>query len=199
MTNNKDKHMPNQETDTKGNSSLDISQIAQQAVDQFQLEHLDTSNVSADALGEITNDIQQEAYEAQQINSENERLERIETLENKQDSTFTDAMCLKLTSDETPSAIIKAVQGELVVGRGDNVTDYQPDIDLTPHGAYRLGLSRRHAIIVREGDSILVKDLNSRNGTFVNNVLVPSGGTKLIHDGDDIRFGNLIMHATFEK
>ena len=76
-------------------------------------------------------------------------------------------MRLKLESSESADPIITAVNEELIVGRADNVTDYVPEIDLTPHGAYRLGLSRRHAVILRENDRLLVKDLNSRNGTFV--------------------------------
>ena len=41
-------------------------------------------------------------------------------------------------------------------------------------------LSRRHFQIRREGDSILIKDLNSQNGTWVDGQRVQ--GTKLSHD-----------------
>ena len=41
-------------------------------------------------------------------------------------------------------------------------------------------LSRRHFLIQREGDNILIKDLNSQNGTWVDGQRVH--GTKLSHD-----------------
>ena len=41
-------------------------------------------------------------------------------------------------------------------------------------------LSRRHFLIQREGDNILIKDLNSQNGTWVDGQRVQ--GTKLSHD-----------------
>ena len=95
--------------------------------------------------------------------------------------------------------IIVEVSGDMIVGRADNVTDYVPDIDLSPHGAYRMGLSRRHAIIHRDNDGLIVKDLGSRNGTFVNGIQVTSGGTQTIKDGDDLRFGNLTLRITFQR
>jgi len=49
-------------------------------------------------------------------------------------------------------------------------------------------LSRRHFEILREGDgSVRVRDLGSRNGTFLNTL--PAKNTK-VHTGDEIRAGN---------
>ncbi len=52
-------------------------------------------------------------------------------------------------------------------------------------------LSRRHALIVPEGDSCHITDLHSRNGTFVNGLTV-SRPTPLQH-GDELRFGDLAL------
>ncbi len=156
----------------------------------------DTLPVDEEENGNTTNDLQQEAYKAMQLEAELKREADSKTAAAKR-ADFLVGMQLKLTSKEGNDPIIKIVDDELVVGRADNVTDYVPDIDLTPHGAYRLGLSRRHAIILREGDRVLVKDLNSRNGTFVNGAIIPGGSTQIIRDGDDVRFGNLVMRATF--
>ncbi|GAB5494853.1 MAG: hypothetical protein Phog2KO_50680 [Phototrophicaceae bacterium] len=207
MTNNADKHIPNQEDDSSSKgmngSSLDLSAIAKQAVERHDAQRLDkddsTQKTGTQALspaGDTTNDLRHVMHLAKQLKAQRAREE--EQVKDRV-STFTEGMRFKLTSKETPASIIKDVQGELVVGRADNVTDYQPDIDLTPHGAYRLGLSRRHAIILRQGNAIFVKDLKSRNGTFVNGTaVIPSGNPTLLHNGDDIRFGNLTMHLTFE-
>ena len=50
-----------------------------------------------------------------------------------------------------------------------------------------LDVSARHAAIVRRGDTFVIQDLGSRNGTFVNGTRI-EGDTQL-HDGDVIGFG----------
>jgi pSer/pThr/pTyr-binding forkhead associated (FHA) protein len=55
-------------------------------------------------------------------------------------------------------------------------------------------VSAQHAILLRVGDSYWLKDLNSMNGTLVNNVLVSDAKLK---DGDTIRFGSVI--TVFER
>jgi IS5 family transposase len=60
--------------------------------------------------------------------------------------------------------------------------------ELTPY----THVSRRHAELVVHGDGVWIKDLGSRNGTFVNDDAVPKGQAFLI-DGDSIvRFGPLL-------
>lgn len=51
--------------------------------------------------------------------------------------------------------------------------------------------SSTHAEIVREGDSWLVRDLGSTNGTFVNDRRVRSQAW--IQSGDEIAFGNVVV------
>ncbi len=50
-----------------------------------------------------------------------------------------------------------------------------------------LDVSARHAAIVRRGETFVIQDLGSRNGTFVNGTRI-TGDTPL-HDGDVIGFG----------
>lgn len=147
-----------------------------------------------------TNDLQQEAFKAMKLEAERRREEeeRAKAADSAK-SIFSKGTRLKLQVTESGEVMMRDVVGDLVVGRADNVTDYIPEIDLTPYGAYRLGLSRRHAIILLEGERLVVKDLNSRNGTFVNGVIVPSGGTQTLRDGDELRFGNLGLRLGFER
>lgn len=66
---------------------------------------------------------------------------------------------------------------ELVIGREEG--DIQID-DLL--------VSRRHAVIERkEGGGLIVRDLDSTNGTFLNGALLL--GPSRLRDGDDIRIG----------
>jgi len=213
MTDSTEKKQPdNDHTQAPSNdatkASHDLSKDIEEAMrllkeSQADESHKSAETTSTDAVvednGNTTNDLQQDAFKAMQIQVERKR-EAEEKARSAVESrrAFTADMRLKLESSESADPIIKLVNEELIVGRADNVTDYVPEIDLTPHGAYRLGLSRRHAIILREDDRLLVKDLNSRNGTFVNGAIVPGGGTRVIQDGDEVRFGNLAMRVSFE-
>ena len=51
-------------------------------------------------------------------------------------------------------------------------------------------VSRRHCLIRKDGDGFLLKDLDSRNSTFVNNLPVKE---RLLADGDQIRVGKSIF------
>jgi pSer/pThr/pTyr-binding forkhead associated (FHA) protein len=64
----------------------------------------------------------------------------------------------------------------LTVGRGD-AADVKIDDD---------GLSRRHFTIMREGGEFVIRDLSSRNGTWVEGSRRTS---TILHDGDAILAG----------
>ena len=58
-----------------------------------------------------------------------------------------------------------------------------------------LDSSTRHAAIVKTGDTFVLRDLGSTNGTFVNGERVE--GDRQLHDGDTLRFGFHGPEATF--
>src|SRR5919108_6061505 len=51
-------------------------------------------------------------------------------------------------------------------------------------------LSRRHCVLVRDEGSYLIRDLESRNGTFVNGVAVTESS---LHHGDQISVGDSVL------
>ena len=55
--------------------------------------------------------------------------------------------------------------------------------------------STRHAAIVRTGDTFVLRDLGSTNGTFVNGERL--AGDRPLHDGDSLRFGAQGPEVTF--
>jgi two-component system, NtrC family, response regulator HydG len=69
---------------------------------------------------------------------------------------------------------------ELTIGRLESSNICVPD----------LAISRRHAVIRREGDRIRLEDLGSRNGCYVNNV--PTANQELV-DGDRIGIGESLF------
>ena len=57
--------------------------------------------------------------------------------------------------------------------------------DLAEYG----NVSRRHAVIRNDGGDLLITDLNSANGTFVNDEVIPPGREFRLHGRDTVRFG----------
>ena len=50
-------------------------------------------------------------------------------------------------------------------------------------------ISRRHAEIFLKGNSLAISDLNSTNGTFVNNIRIKTG--EPLKNGDSVKFANI--------
>ncbi len=84
------------------------------------------------------------------------------------------------------------------IGRADLSTKTKPDVDLSRYGALEKGVSRIHAKIYRDDDTLMLEDLTSSNGTYLNgNRLVPRQ-PRIVRDGDEIRFGKLIVFIYFK-
>src|SRR5512136_741578 len=83
-----------------------------------------------------------------------------------------DAPQLTLPDGHTVSLV-----GRMRLGRGSHT-----DIPLEDSTA-----SREHADIEVTADGVVLNDLGSSNGTFVNEVKLT--GPRLLHDGDSIRIG----------
>jgi len=81
---------------------------------------------------------------------------------------------------------------ETTIGRADPVTGILPDIDLTPVDNNR-SVSRRHAKIIRSGEEYMVlEEVGTVNGTFVNDQRIP------IRNGDTVKIGVIAMVAVFD-
>jgi predicted Ser/Thr protein kinase len=80
---------------------------------------------------------------------------------------------------------------EVLIGRVDPHTTLSPDVDLGAHGGSMAGVSRNHARLLRYPEGWLLEDLNSTNGTFVNQVQLTPGQPVRIRSGDVIRCGQL--------
>ena len=87
---------------------------------------------------------------------------------------------------------------EMTIGRADPVTGILPDIDLTTVDTNR-SVSRRHAKIIRSGNEYhILEEVGTVNGTYVNDVRIPTGVPVTIHNGDLIKIGLVSMKAMFE-
>jgi serine/threonine-protein kinase len=101
-------------------------------------------------------------------------------------------------TSELQSPMFSLDKGEILIGRRDPMSNIFPEVDLSKYDP-QTKISRRHARIWREGNTFLVEDLGSSNGT----VLMP-----IVHDsfrlsprqphaltnGDKIRVGDTTLH-----
>jgi hypothetical protein len=95
--------------------------------------------------------------------------------------------------------VVPTEHRESTIGRSDADSKTYPDVDLSPYGAYRNGISRRHASVIIKDNQLLIRDLASSNGTLVNgNRLKPEEWTHL-HESDHVRMGNMQFVVQFRK
>lgn len=80
-------------------------------------------------------------------------------------------------------------QSELIIGRAHK--SMVPDINLTPHGGTKAGVSRRHGRLFREEEQWYLEDLGSTNGTFLNGSRLQPNQAVPVKEGDILRFGQI--------
>jgi pSer/pThr/pTyr-binding forkhead associated (FHA) protein len=88
---------------------------------------------------------------------------------------------LRQIGSKEGSVNIAVPQGQFTIGR-DEEADFQPPSDLA---------SRRHCVLHFSGGEIVVEDLGSRNGTFVNGERVE--GKQSAGHGSSLRIGRLLF------
>jgi DNA-binding winged helix-turn-helix (wHTH) protein len=92
----------------------------------------------------------------------------------------------------TPACVIVWENRRFPLPEGEHVIGRDPDIAVMLDST---GVSRRHARLHVTGDSASIEDLQSKNGTFVNDVRVADRAP--LRDGDRLRFGSLL--TTFRR
>ena len=90
--------------------------------------------------------------------------------------------------------LLISLQKKIQVGRTDEESDFYPELDLTSYGGGQKGVSRHHAVIEASTNGIVLIDLDSTNGTYLNSFRLSGKRQYLIKDGDEIRFGDLLIH-----
>jgi hypothetical protein len=88
--------------------------------------------------------------------------------------------------------------GTLMVGRADTQRNIAPDVDLLPFDAHTHGVSRTHVLLRKEGNNILIQDLNSPNGSTLNGKKLTPNLPVLLRHGDVLRLGMLLLVVYLE-
>lgn len=91
------------------------------------------------------------------------------------------------------TVLLLPAAAQALIGRADPVSNFYPDIDLTPHGGLERGVGRRHGRFFVQQGQVYYEDLDSTNGSFI-------GGRKLlprqpqpVRHGEELRLGTLSL------
>jgi hypothetical protein len=110
---------------------------------------------------------------------------------------FGDEMILRIHVRCTNDILQVVFKDECILGRvGD---PEKSEIDLTPCKATEMGVSRRHAKLTRQHDTVMVQDLGSMNGTFLNGQKLLPHQPRVLRHEDELSLGHLALRVSFAR
>ncbi len=86
---------------------------------------------------------------------------------------------------------------QIVLGRHVEGQTTPDVLDMTPYHGHLLGVSRRHARVIVGPTECLLEDLNSTNGTWLNEKRLTPNTSYILSNGDQIRLGQCILFVYF--
>jgi hypothetical protein len=118
-------------------------------------------------------------------------------------------------ADQPPPPLPPPVRPKLVVLRGMKINMEYPiyegrntigrfadkpvDIDLvSQESTEQIWCSRQHATVTFDKGTVVIEDLNSLNGTWVNGVRIHAGQPKQLRHGDVLQIGTVQMKLVVE-
>jgi hypothetical protein len=105
---------------------------------------------------------------------------------------------LRLSIPDSGREVELPLMKEVNIGRVDPASANFPEIDLTDDGGLKRGVSRRHAKITRHGSEVLVEDLGSINGTFLNRRKLTPYFPQVLKSGDELQLSKLTLRVSFQ-
>lgn len=95
--------------------------------------------------------------------------------------------------DKKPEAMFKLRKVTCVIGRSTSGGSPAPDVNLKRFDP-RHRVSRTHALISRFGNSFVLSDCGSTNGTIVNDkIILATNQTRILKSGDRLRLGDTLL------
>jgi pSer/pThr/pTyr-binding forkhead associated (FHA) protein len=85
------------------------------------------------------------------------------------------------------------------LGRVDPISSVFPEVDLSGFSDSSYGVSRRHARIMKQGGMVVIEDMGSINGTFINGKRLDPYLPEIIKDGDVLHLGKLQIEVRVQK
>jgi len=111
---------------------------------------------------------------------------------------FSENACLMLQMIDSRLTLSLSPGRETYFGRFDGNGSEPAHVDLSPYGGRQKGVSRLHAAIYRAKHTLSLADLQSSNGTYLNGERLRPQQSRVLRDGDEIRFGELAARIYFQ-
>lgn len=112
-------------------------------------------------------------------------------------SSWPFTVCFKSASSRRELEIL--LSRSICLGRLDPASSNFPEIDLTEEGTVSKSVSRRHARIFKHEDVVVVEDLGSVNGTFINGRRLVPYLPENLETGDTLQLGRLVLGVTIRR
>jgi len=105
----------------------------------------------------------------------------------------TGPLSIRLKIGDQERKVEASLEKAIHMGRLDPASDVFPEIDLTKDNGLEKGVSRRHARILKREGTVVVEDLGSINGTFINGKRLAPYLPEVLHQGDQLQLGKLLI------
>lgn len=144
----------------------------------------------------VLKDENAETLQIAEISWKGDREASIET-----DSTIQlqpEPVAVRLKIDEMQREIEIPLKKSILLGRVAPAANIFPEVDLSCNGTTK-NVSRRHARIVKRREEVIVEDLDSLNGTYINGRKLAPFWPTVLQDGDILQLGNLLIEIELLK
>jgi len=108
---------------------------------------------------------------------------------------FGEQTFLRIHVSHTAQLIETRFDTECILGRVSE--DDVATVDLSPFNAIEMGVSRRHAKLTRQSATIMVQDLDSVNGTYLNGENLLPFQARGLRNEDEIQLGHMQLRISF--
>lgn len=114
-----------------------------------------------------------------------------------QQFTGSTLLCLHIGGYDDP--IIIAPGNETMIGCGGTGSILAPDVDLTPYEGLQLGVAPLHMTLRRYQDALVIASVDGDAGAYLNGEPLYPGQPRPLHDGDQMRLGQLTLWVQFKN
>jgi pSer/pThr/pTyr-binding forkhead associated (FHA) protein len=108
-------------------------------------------------------------------------------------------LVLQPRDEGTPIVVDPPDNQDVVIGRGAPDSIMLPDVDLAPYQADEHGVSRLHAALRRQENTITISDLGSSNHTYINGQRLHAHEVRCLRNRDELRLGYLVLKVRFRR
>lgn len=105
-------------------------------------------------------------------------------------------LSIKVVGDDRPP-VVAEIDEQISLGRVEEGSTGKPDVDLAPYRGHEKGVSRLHAVLTRGKGVILITDVGSTNGVWINDKRLPANTPTAIQDGTHLWLGRLELVVYF--